>query len=338
MINQLCCSEPGKFQWQKVEKPIRKPGEVLIKVRWIGICGTDLHAFEGNQPFFSYPRVLGHEIAGEIIEIDSDEFELKLGDQVAVIPYIHCGNCAACCSGNTNCCQTLSVLGVHQNGAMVEFISIPKRFVLKANQILLKHLALVEPLSIGAHGIRRAGVKENDFVLVIGAGPIGLAAMAFARIKGAKVIALDFNQNRLDFCQNEWQVDFLIHGEEDVKARLMDITAGNMPEIVIDATGNQHAINNGFQYLSHGGNYTLIGLQLGNVQFQHPEFHKREATLMSSRNATRQDFDFVIECIQNQLIDLSAYISREINFYHLPEEFANISNPENKVIKALVEL
>ncbi|MFM6949281.1 MAG: zinc-binding alcohol dehydrogenase family protein [Aquirufa sp.] len=337
MINQLICLEPGKFHWQKVEKPKRKLGEVLIKVRWIGICGTDLHAFEGTQPFFSYPRVLGHEVSGEIVETEADEADFILGDQVAIIPYIHCGKCAACCSGKTNCCQTLSVIGVHQNGAMVEYISVPKQFVIRANDIPLKHLAMVEPLSIGAHGIRRAGVKENDFVLIIGAGPIGLAAMAFARIKGAQVIALDFNQNRLDFCQKEWQVDYVIHGKEDVSARLMEITAGTMPQIVIDATGNLNAINNGFQYLSHGGNYTLIGLQLGQIQLSHPDFHKKEGTLMSSRNATREDFEYVIECLRNQQIDLSNYISKEIDFMNLPQEFNEIPKPENKIIKAVVE-
>jgi len=338
MINQLTCLQPGEFQWQKVEKPLRQRGEVILKIKWIGICGTDLHAFEGTQPFFSYPRVLGHEIGGEIVETDPDELILKLGDQVAVISYTHCENCAACLAGKTNCCENLSVFGVHKDGAMVEYISIPTQFIIRANDLPLKHLAMVEPLAIGAHGIRRAGVKENEFVLIIGAGPIGLAAMAFARIKGAKVIALDFNQNRLDFCQNNWQVDFVIHGSEDVHSRLKEITSSNMPEIVIDATGNLNAINTGFNYLSHGGNYTLIGLQLGTVQISHPDFHKKEATLMSSRNATRQDFEFVIECLKNQQIDLSNYISREIAFTHLPEEFASISNPDNRIIKAVVEI
>lgn len=338
MINQLICLEPGEFQWQKVEMPLRKKGEVILKIKWVGICGTDLHAFEGTQPFFSYPRVLGHEIGGEVLETDPDDTDLKVGDQVAVIPYIHCGNCAACQSGKTNCCENLSVLGVHKNGAMVEYITLPKQFVIKATDLPVKHLAMVEPLAIGAHGIRRAGVKENDFVLIIGAGPIGLAAMAFARIKGAKVIALDYNQNRLEFCQKKWQVEFVIHGSEDVQSRLMEITSGNMPEVVIDATGNLNAINQGFKYISHGGNYTLIGLQLGMLQMSHPDFHKREATLMSSRNATRQDFEFVIQCLKNQQIELSNYISREIAFTHLPEEFAAISNPDNRIIKAVVEI
>lgn len=337
-MNQLTCVEPGKFQWEIVKQPIRKPGEVLVRIKWIGICGTDLHAFEGTQPFFTYPRVLGHEISGEIVEVAHDETEFSVGDQVAIIPYIHCGKCGACISGKTNCCEKLSVLGVHSDGAMLEYIAISKSFIIRANDLPSMHLAMVEPLAIGAHGVRRAGVKTNDFVLIIGAGPIGLAAMAFARIKGAQVIALDFNQNRLDFCRDNWQVDFIIHGSEDVFSRLMEITSGNMPEIVIDATGNLNAINTGFKYLSHGGNYTLIGLQLGMLQMSHPEFHKREATLMSSRNATKQDFDFVLDCLRKKQIDLSSYISRKIHFSTLPEEFDEIVKPENKIIKAVVEM
>lgn len=336
MMKQLICREPGKFEWNQVEKPIRKSGEILVKIKQIGICGTDLHAFEGTQPFFSYPRVLGHEFAAEVVEMDENEEELHVGDQVCVIPYLHCGHCSACHSGKTNCCSSLQVLGVHTDGAMTEFLSIPKQYVIKANDLTLDSLAMVEPLAIGAHGIRRAGVKQGDVVLVIGAGPIGLAAMAFARIKGAQVIALDFNQSRLDFCLNHWQVDHIIHGKEDIKLRLLDITRGSMPEIVIDATGNLGAINNGFNYMAHAGTYTLIGLQLGEIKFLHPDFHKKEGTLMSSRNATQEDFEFVIDCLQKNKLNLNSYITHKIPFDKLPEQFADISKPENKVIKAVV--
>jgi 2-desacetyl-2-hydroxyethyl bacteriochlorophyllide A dehydrogenase len=338
MIRQLICTIPGKFEWQMVDMPKRKRGEVLLKIRYVGICGTDLHAFNGSQPFFSYPRVLGHEIAAEVIEFDPEETNFTIGDQVGVIPYLHCGDCSACLEGKTNCCLKLSVLGVHTDGAMVEYLSLPTQYLIKANDIAFKHVAMVEPLAIGAHGIRRAGVKLDDIVLIIGAGPIGLAAMAFARIQGAKVIALDFNQSRLDFCQNEWRVDHIIHGNENVIERLLQIGQGKMPNIVIDATGNLEAINNGFNYMSHGGIYTLIGLQLGEIKFSHPNFHQREGTLLSSRNATKQDFEFVLKCLRNNLIDLNKYISLKIPFNHLIEEFDGISNPENKIIKAVVEI
>jgi 2-desacetyl-2-hydroxyethyl bacteriochlorophyllide A dehydrogenase len=337
MMNQLICLEPRKFEWRFVPKPIRKSGEILIKIKFLGICGTDLHAFDGNQPFFNYPRVLGHEIAAEIVEMEEDEKDFFLGDQVSVIPYLHCGKCHACLSEKTNCCTSLSVLGVHQDGAMCEFLSLPKKHLTLANNLPLEHVAMVEPLAIGAHGIRRAGVKAGSYVLVIGAGPIGLAAMAFARIKGAHVIALDFNQNRLDFCQKEWQVNEVINGKEDVFQRLHQITAGVMPEFIIDATGNQNAINTGFKYMSHAGTYVLIGLQLGEVTFSHPDFHKKEGTLMSSRNANVEDFEFVLTCLKNQQIDLTKYVNHQIPFSQLMEKFADISMPENKVIKAIVK-
>jgi 2-desacetyl-2-hydroxyethyl bacteriochlorophyllide A dehydrogenase len=337
MMKQLICLKPTKFEWRFVPKPNRKSGEILVKIRFLGICGTDLHAFDGKQPFFNYPRVLGHEIAAEIVEMDEDEKDFSLGDQVSVIPYLNCDKCHACQLGKSNCCTSLSVLGVHQDGGMCEYLSIPKKYLVLANNLPLEHVALVEPLAIGAHGIRRAGVKAGSYVLVIGAGPIGLAAMAFARINGAHVIALDFNPNRLDFCQKEWLVKDVIHGDEDVFQRLHELTEGVMPEFVIDATGNLNAIITGFRYMAHAGIYVLIGLQLGDISFSHPDFHKKEGTLMSSRNANVEDFDFVLKCLENKLIDLNKYGNHQISFDQLIEEFKGISLPENKVIKAIVK-
>lgn len=332
----LVCSRPGELIYRtEVLVPIAAD-HTLLKIKRIGICGTDLHAFGGSQPYFTYPRVLGHELAAEVV-IGNDPYRFESGEEVTVMPYLNCGECMACRTGKTNCCSTMQVFGVHRDGGMAEYLQVPTRLVAKGEGLSLDELALVEPLAIGAHGTRRAGVAQGEFVLVIGAGPIGLGAMEFARIAGANVIAMDTNAQRLDFCQQELHLDHIIHAVYDnVTELLMEITGGDMPSVVIDATGNLNAINAGFQYLAHGGRFVLIGLQKEDISFSHPEFHKREATLMSSRNATAEDFSQVISAIKNKSINPIPYITHRSSFENAAADFQSWMDPENGVIKAMV--
>jgi len=337
-MKTLVCTKPGQFEYATGEIPQQQPGQALIKIKRIGICGTDLHAFEGTQPYFGYPRILGHELSGELIAVDKGA-GFEIGEAVTFIPYFHCGRCVACCNGKPNACEKIKVCGVHQDGGMVEYISVPTYSLIHGGGLSFDALALVEPLAIGAHGVRRAAVTKDEFVLVVGAGPIGLGTMEFARIAGGKVIALDTNDNRLRFCREKLKVEHVINAmDADVSEQLKSITNGDMPTVVIDATGNLKAINNAFQYLSHGGRYVLVGLQKGDICFSHPEFHKREATLMSSRNATRQDFSHVISSMKKKLVDPTNYITHRVDFDQVKDEFAGWLNPANGVIKAMVEI
>ena len=332
----LTCLKPGEFAYSDTPAPELKSGYAMVKVKRIGICGTDLHAFEGTQPFFNYPRVLGHELAGEIVGIENHA-NYKVGDQVSIIPYFSCGTCFACTQGKTNCCTTLNVFGVHSDGGMSEFISIPIDSLFKDTSLNLDALALLEPLAIGAHGIKRAQIKPNEFVLIVGAGPIGLGAAAMASLAGAQVIIQDVNQNRLDFAKEKLHIPFSINpNQEDALIALKEITRGNMPRVVIDATGYKKAMEQSFQYISHGGTYVLIGLQLDEISFSHPEFHKREATLMSSRNATREDFQWVADSIGQQKLDPTLFISHRIAFDDVAAQFPDLINPSLGVIKAMV--
>ena len=332
----LTCLKPGEFAYSDTPAPELKSGYAMVKVKRIGICGTDLHAFEGTQPFFNYPRVLGHELAGEIVGIENHA-NYKVGDQVSIIPYFSCGTCFACTQGKTNCCTTLNVFGVHSDGGMSEFISIPIDSLFKDTSLNLDELALLEPLAIGAHGIKRAQIKPNEFVLIVGAGPIGLGAAVMASLAGAQVIIQDVNQNRLDFAKEKLHIPFSINpNQEDAFIALKEITRGNMPRVVIDATGYKKAMEQSFQYISHGGTYVLIGLQLDEISFSHPEFHKREATLMSSRNATREDFQWVADSIGQQKLDPTLFISHRIAFDDVAAQFPDLINPSLGVIKAMV--
>jgi 2-desacetyl-2-hydroxyethyl bacteriochlorophyllide A dehydrogenase len=335
-MKNLICTQPHHFEYSESGMPVTGKGEVLLKVTHVGICGTDLHAFEGIQPYFSYPRILGHELAAQI-EDPCDVEGFTIGESVTLIPYFSCGHCIACKNGKTNCCSSMNVLGVHSDGAMREWISVPASALVRSGGLSGEQLALTEPLAIGAHGIRRAGVRENEWVLVVGAGPIGLGTMAFAKMAGARVIAMDISEERLNFAKHAVGVNAIVNPSmEDSIKKILDLTSGDMPDVVIDATGNLQAINQSFKYLSHGGRYVLIGLQKGEIVFSHPEFHKREATLMSSRNATRQDFDQVISSIREKKFDPLSFITHRVSFDEVKEAFPFWLDPKNKVIKAMV--
>jgi 2-desacetyl-2-hydroxyethyl bacteriochlorophyllide A dehydrogenase len=334
-MKALVCTTPRQFEYINTEMPVTAEGETLLKVERIGICGTDLHAFEGTQPYFNYPRILGHELAATIVETKAVGF--TAGDKVTIIPYMHCGNCIACNSGKNNCCVNMRVFGVHIDGGMREFVTVPNHALFKSEGLSIDELALVEPLAIGAHAVKRAAVTKGEFVLVIGAGPIGLGIAQFARIAGAQVIVVDVIDDRLQFCSTHAGVEHTINPlKQDVMGALKQITSNNMPTVVIDATGNLDAINNAFAYLAHGGRYVLVGLQKEHISFSHPEFHKREATLMSSRNANVSDFEHVMESIKNGLVQPANYITHKVAFDDVATQFESLLDPNSKVVKAVV--
>ena len=337
-MKALVCINPRLLEYKNIPAPVLQPAHAIIKIKRIGICGTDLHAYEGTQPYFNYPRILGHELAGDLIEADGAS-EFVPGEPVTFIPYFNCNKCIACRNGKSNCCENIKVCGVHVDGGMVEYLSVPSYSLVKSEGLSYDELALIEPLAIGAHGVSRAGISQGEFVLVIGAGPIGLGTMEFSRIAGGRVIAMDINEKRLQFCKEKIKTEYTINAlTPDVTQQLMDITNGDMPTVVIDATGNLKAINNAFQYMAHGARYVLIGLQKGDVCFSHPEFHKREATVMSSRNARREDFIQVISSMKKKEIEPSNYITHRVLFGDVKNEFANWLDSANGVVKAMVEL
>jgi 2-desacetyl-2-hydroxyethyl bacteriochlorophyllide A dehydrogenase len=336
-MKTLVCIQPGEFEYREADAPLAHPGQAVIKIKRIGICGTDLHAFEGTQPYFEYPRILGHELAGDLVDVDKAP-GFQIGEAVTIIPYFNCEKCIACRNNKPNCCTQLKVAGVHIDGGMVEYLAVPSQSLVHGNGLTHDQLALIEPLAIGAHAVRRAAIQPGEFVLVIGAGPIGLGAMESARIAGGEVIAMDINEGRLKFCTENLRILHTVNAAKDPMEQLRHITRGDMPPVVIDATGSRKAINDGFQYMAHGARYILVGLQKGTIEFSHPEFHKREGSLMSSRNATREDFDFVMAAMKERKIDPTTYITHRIQFDELKTQFPGLLDPANGVIKAMVEL
>ena len=334
-MKYIVCEKPGELKIKEKDAPIRKSGEALLKVNKVGICGTDLHAYGGNQAFFTYPRILGHELATTVLEIDENPQGIVAGDKVVIMPYISCGKCVACRNGKTNCCTNITVLGVHGDGGMQEQITVPASVLIKSNDLSHDEMAIVEPLAIGAHAVRRADVKKDEFVAVIGCGPIGIGAMKIAQIAGAKVIALDMNEERLAYAKDQIGVDYAVNAGDNAAEKIAEITGGDMANVVIDASGNKYAIEAGPNYMSHGGRYVLVGLSKGELTFTHPAIHAKETTLMCSRNATTEDFEHVINILKQFPTD--SFITHNVNYTEMIENFDSWLDPKTGVMKATVD-
>jgi len=332
----VLCETPGKLVAEQRPRPLRQPGEVLLRVRRVGVCGTDLHIFTGRQPFLAYPRVMGHELSGIVEEADADS-GLVPGDAVYVMPYLSCGRCIACRQGKTNCCTAIQVLGVHRDGAMTEFLAVPAPFVHKAEGITLDQAAMLEFLAIGAHAVARGDVARGQRVLVAGAGPIGLAVMLFAARRGARVVALDARRDRLEVARAHLGIEAAVEaGPQDVQ-ELARLTDGEYFDVVFDATGNPQAMERGFGFIAHAGRYVLVSIVQGDISFSDPEFHKREATLLSSRNATTADFETVLAAMRAGEVPVAALATHRLQLADLPRDFAGLLDPDQHVIKAIVE-
>ncbi len=315
--------------------------EALLKIHRIGICGTDYHAYRGRQPFFSYPRVLGHELGAEVVSLGSgaETSDIKIGDKVSVEPYLNCGVCQPCQNGKTNCCESLKVLGVHSDGGMAEYLKVPVNKLHKSAILQYEQLALVETLGIGSHAVQRANVSANDIVLVIGAGPIGLSVIQFAKINGAKIAVMDFSKQRLDFANEVIGIDKSIVATEDFSADdLRRILEGKLPTVVFDATGNSQSMMKAFSYVAFGGKLVYVGLFQGEVTFFDPDFHRREITLLASRNALPTDFKHIISKMESGEINTKAWLTHEAAFDDLPTVFETWLDPKSQVIKAMVVL
>lgn len=336
-MKYIVCEKPGKFSLLEKEEPVRKKDEALLKVKKVGVCGTDLHAYSGNQAFFTYPRILGHELACEVEQIDDNPKGIGKGDPVVIMPYVSCGKCVACRNGKTNCCSNIKVLGVHTDGGMQEKIAVPNSLLLLAKGLTEVEMAIVEPLAIGAHALRRAGIEKDSFVVVMGCGPIGIGIMKLAQIQGTKVIAIDLDEGRLDYVKDKIGVDFTILASEDVEKKIKEITQGDMADVVFDATGNKRALEVGPDYMAHGGKYVLVGLSKGELVFSHPKIHAKETTLMCSRNATLEDFEFVMEVLKQKKFPTSSFITNTVGFEEMKSHFDSWLDPANGSIKAIID-
>jgi alcohol dehydrogenase len=314
------------------------PGQALVRVHRIGICGTDISGYLGKMPFFQYPRIPGHELGIEVLAVGPGVTNVKAGDRCSVEPYMNCGDCHACRKGATNCCANLKVIGVMIDGGMRE------RFLIRADKLHLStklsmdQLALVETLAIGCHAVNRGAPVKGENCLVIGAGPIGLATIEFVKLSGARTIVLDMNEQRLEFCKRVMGVDETVMLTDTVLDDLRHVTDGNLPDVVIDATGSNTSMSNAFGYIAPTGRLVYVGITTSDVTFKHPIFHRPEGTLLCSRNALPPDFTRIIRLIEEGQIDTRPWITHRTPIDGLIDVFPTYTKPETGVIKAVVEV
>lgn len=335
---QIELTKPFELEFREVPDPRVKPGHALVGIRRVGICGTDLHAIKGRQPFFTYPRVLGHELSAEILEIGENELGLKEGDNCVVFPYFECGTCIACRRGKTNCCIHMQVLGVHVDGGLGEYLSLPTDRLLPAEGLSLERMALVENQCIGAHAVGRSGLTSSDTVLVMGAGPIGMGVMQFARMAGSTVLVSDISMNRLSFARWQLGMEHILLADQDFETNMKELTGGDLPTVVFDATGNSESMEHGFANVANGGTYVFVSLVQSEIKFWDPDFHQKEISLLSSRNATRGDFIQVIDAIQTNSIVVDPMITHRIPFDEVLNQYEGLLDPATEAVKAMAIL
>lgn len=328
--------------WRKIDvaEPARPgPGEALVRVLRVGICGTDLSGYLGKMPFFSYPRIPGHELGVEVLEVGSGVANVRPGDRCSVEPYMNCQQCHACRRGHTNCCENLKVLGVMMDGGLTERMVLPARKLHPANGLTPEQCALVETLAIGCHAVNRANPVKGENVLVIGAGPIGLSVIEFVKLSGARTLVLDMNQKRLDFCRDTMGVPDVICVNGAEAEELKRLTNGANADVVIDATGSNKSMSQALSYAAFAGRVVYVGITQQEVAFPHaPVMHRRELTLLASRNALPPDFTRIVSLIQSGQIDTRPWITHRTAFEELPSVFPSYTRPETGVIKAVVEV
>jgi len=338
-MKAISLEAPKHFKRIDVALP-DKPGpcEALVRVHNVGICGTDIGGYLGKMPFFSYPRIPGHELGVEVLDVAADVTNVRPGDRCSVEPYINCQKCYACIRGHTNCCEKHQTLGVHCDGGLRPRFLVPARKLHISRKLSFEQLALVETLAIGCHAVDRSALRSHESCLIIGAGPIGLATLEFAKLTGAKIIMLDVNAGRLEFCRRVMGVEHTLLASDKLQAELRELTDGHLPDVVIDATGNSASMSNAFGLITHAGRLVFVGITTDEVHFRHAVFHRPEGALLCSRNALSKDFARIIRLIEEGRLDTCPWITHRTAFDDLIEVFPSYTRPETGVIKAVVEV
>ena len=306
----------------------------------MGICGTDVSCYLGKFPFFDYPRIPGHELGVKVLEVGENVKNIKPGDRCSVEPYMNCGTCHACKKGKGNCCSNLKVFGVMMNGGLCERSIIRADKLHPSEKLSYEQLALVETLAIGCHASDRGASKQGDHALIIGAGPIGLSTLEFVRLTGATVSVMDMSDERLEFCRSTYGINNLIkfQGNGSEIEKIKQITEGGFYDVVIDATGSNKSMSNALEYVAFGGSLVYVGITTENISFTHPSLHRREISLLASRNALPKDFPRIINLIENGTINTNPWITHRLEMDDVIDQFESLIQPDSGVIKAVIQV
>lgn len=334
-------AEPKTMRRIDIDEPGRPgPGQALVRTHRMGVCGTDVSCYLGKFPFFDFPRIPGHELGVEVLEVGENVTNVMVGDRCSVEPYMNCGQCFACRRGAINCCRNLKVIGVMMDGGLCD------RFILRAEKLhpsqrlTMEQLALVETLAIGCHANDRGAPPDGEHALIIGLGPIGLATLEFTRLTAAKITVMDMNEQRLEFVRNNYGIKNTIHfkADESELLKMGELTDGDMYSVVTDATGNKHSMSGALKFVAPTGTLVYVGITTEEITFRHPVLHRPEATIKASRNALPPDFTRIIGLIENGTINTAPWITHRTSFDDVITQFDSFTRPETGVIKAMIEL
>lgn len=304
------------------------PGEALVAVRAVGICGTDISGWRGKMPFISCPRILGHELGVEVLAVGAGVENVSVGDRCAVEPYLECGSCHACQQGRTNCCETLEVLGVHRDGGLRERLVLPARKLHPCVELGYEQLALVETLAIGCHAVDRSALTAAEDALILGAGPIGLSVLEFARLASERITVLELSEARRDFVRRHYPGVQVVADAAELKPA----------QVVFDATGSAVSMAAAFRHARFTGRVVYVGITPDPVPLDDPLLHRRELTLLASRNALSRDFPRILALIQQGGIRTAPWITHRADWAELPERMRVWTQPGSGVVKAVVTL
>lgn len=322
-MRQILLREPGKFERREVDRPRRGSEEALVRIRRIGVCGSDFKGFAGTHPAYSYPRVLGHEMSCEVVEAPANDRGIRAGDRCAIDPYLSCGKCRACKLDRPNCCEELRILGIQTDGGMQSFLSVSLNLLHKSEKLSFDQLALLEPLSVGAQAVQRSGLQKGERVLVVGAGPIGIAVMQFASAAGGAVRALEIQEQRRALVE-KLGIEALARPDDECA------------DVVFDATGSPEAMEDSFNYVAPGGRIVFVGLIKGRISFDDWQFHRREMTVLATRGNLRH-FPRIIQMIEKGEIDPRPWITDRLELGEVPQRFQELPGRQT-LVKAVIEV
>lgn len=315
--------QPHQAGFGTAEVPTPAPGEVLLRIHTVGFCGTDLSTYRGKNPLVTYPRTPGHEIAATIADVGAEVPDgFRIGAAATVLPYKACGRCAACRRNRANACRHNETLGVQREGAMTAFLAVPWQAVLVSASLSFHALALVEPLSIGEHAVARGHVTDHDTVAVIGCGAVGLGAIASAAHRGARVIAIDLDERKLDIARQCGATHLVVSGQNDLHDQLQALTEGEGPDVIIEAVGLPETFVSAVEEVAYAGRVVYIGYAKAPVTYHSALFVKKELDIRGSRNATPEDFRQVMRLLESDALPVDALVTTTVPFAEAPHALA----------------
>jgi len=336
-MKALVLDGADRFRYEERPRPGCPADHVLVRVDAVCICGSDIHAIRGDQPLFSFPRVIGHEVAGTVEEVGEQAQGFAPGDRVCLMPCIPCGTCRACRAGRTNACKKLRLYGVHEDGGLQEYLAAPAENWLKVPaDAPAEEISMLEPLTIGAHGVAKLALRPGERVLIIGAGPIGVSCAVNARTYGAEAVLADTSPVRRKMVRERFGLEVLDPLRPDYQAEVEKRTEGELFDAVVDTTAAKVSMENAWRWVGQGGRVLFVGICGGTLEIDGLAFHMKEPSLFVTRNSTRQDFERVLAYWRMGALEPGRFVTHTVPFDRAADEVVRWTDPAAGVFKGVI--